>query len=151
MRMLMHYAVITYAILLLLNVVDASTPTTKKCSRGRYLLAGKTDCIMCPRGRYGSTTGLTSSLCTDACPPGRYQDILGASSLDDCKPCPPNTWSGGLGLINREDCTRCDPGTFNLLWGASSAGACQTCSPGYLNGECVAGVTLYTEGSINYT
>lgn len=62
-----------------------------ECPRGYYqksTLRGVTrmsDCALCPRGRYGSTNGLTNSACTAGCPLGKYNDQLGAVSADDCK------------------------------------------------------------------
>lgn len=64
---------------LLLKIVTGDA----NCSRGSYLEG--TVCRLCPKGRYGSSIGLTSYLCTAACPTGRYNDLFGAKTIDDCK------------------------------------------------------------------
>ena len=38
------------------------------CPRGSYFSEDDNDCILCPRGRYGDTMGLTSSACTVSSP-----------------------------------------------------------------------------------
>ena len=62
-----------------------------ECPRGYYQkstlisVTRQSDCLLCPRGRYGSTHGLTTSACTAGCPLGKYNDALGGTSADDCK------------------------------------------------------------------
>lgn len=48
--------------------------------------------ILCPRGRYGQTPGLTTSDCTDGCPAAFY---CPGGSVDPI-PCPDQTYSTGL-------------------------------------------------------
>lgn len=45
----------------------STSATAVICPAGTYSGAGQAACTPCPLGRYGSTTGQTSSVCTGAC------------------------------------------------------------------------------------
>ncbi len=92
-------------------------------------------CILCPRGRYGSTIGLTSSMCSGPCPRGRYGDFKGASSPDDCALCPFDTYGPTEGSTNPR-CTRCPDGFYNPNTGSTSLSACVKCPPNYFGNQC---------------
>jgi hypothetical protein len=46
--------------------------TANICPMGQYSTGGAASCTACAAGRYGNTTGLTSSSCSGACEAGRY-------------------------------------------------------------------------------
>ena len=77
-----------------------SLENAQPCPRGRYRPVGLTDveCELCPRGKYGSTEGLTTNQCTANCPTGRYYDQRGAETEEDCIYCPPGTYGSTTGL-----------------------------------------------------
>lgn len=94
-------------------------------------------CIMCPRGRYGATTGLTDSSCTGPCPLGTYRDEPGGTSLLSCQLCPPNTYGTTTGLTTAACSATCPLGTYSDVPGQTSKAACITCSPQDRHPPCV--------------
>jgi hypothetical protein len=99
-------------------------------------------CMLCPRGRYGTTTGLTSSLCTGPCPIGKYRDTPGATSITDCRWCPEGKFGSSSGLTSRRcsgDCTSLNTaskGYYSDKTGLVSSSACKTCPVGYRGWQC---------------
>ncbi len=92
-------------------------------------------CILCPRGRYGSTIGLTSSLCSGPCPRGKFGDYKGASSPNDCSPCPFDSYGPSEGSTN-PSCVKCPVGTYNPNLGSSTFASCIKCPPNYFGNQC---------------
>ena len=89
-----------------------------------------------PRGRYGSTEGLSSRTCTAKCPTGKYNDRLGARTEDDCFDCPPGRYGDTEGLTT-EDCSGwCPSGTYNAYAGLTTADECVDCPTGYRGWQC---------------
>ena len=58
-------------------------------------------CELCPKGYYGSTSGLTDPLCTAACPIGTYNDKYGAQTVDECIDCPAGYFGSLTGQTDR--------------------------------------------------
>ena len=116
--------------------------TFEPCQAGYYRLIKNQKtinrvegCILCPRGRYGATIGLTSSKCSAPCPKGRYGDFLGSSSQDDCTLCPFDTYGPSEGSTNPR-CTKCPDGTYNPNTGSTSINDCIKCPPNYFGNQC---------------
>jgi hypothetical protein len=101
-----------------------------ECGRGTYkthltdssgkLIGEKRNCQKCPRGKYGSTIGLTTDSCTDLCPVGTYNDILGAQTIDDCKLCPVGKYGSTRGLKSNSCSGSCPVGKFSRTEGLTS-------------------------------
>lgn len=85
--------------------------------------------IPCPAGRFGSTSGLTSPLCTGPCQAG-YACAPGSTSPKEYI-CPPGTWAAaGSGV-----CSICNNGTYGNTSGLttpSCSGSCSFAPPGYV-------------------
>ncbi len=92
-------------------------------------------CIPCPRGRYGSTIGLTSALCSGPCPKGRYGEFKGASHPNDCGLCPFDSYGPREGETN-PSCMKCPLGTYNPNTGSSLFSNCIKCPPNYFGNQC---------------
>ncbi len=112
------------------------------CPKGSYRilknkkLSNREDgCILCPRGRYGDTIGLTSSFCSGACPKGKYGNIKGAISILDCSQCPEDSYGPIEGNMNSE-CTKCPIGTYNPKIGSSLMSDCIKCPDNYYGHQC---------------
>jgi hypothetical protein len=70
----------------------ATSPTQAQCGPGTYSEAGAGVCSSCPGGRFGNSSGLTSSACTGPCPAGYVcglGTVNGTATL-----CPPGQFSG---------------------------------------------------------
>lgn len=93
-------------------------------------------CAACPRGRYGSTAGLTSSSCSGPCPIGRYGDKVGLTSTDDCSLCPPGYVGSATGSTTNKCTSACDAGKYSSIYGASKSSACVSCPAGYRGWQC---------------
>eukprot|EP00638_Chattonella_subsalsa_P007152 CAMPEP_0117737522 /NCGR_PEP_ID=MMETSP0947-20121206/2585_1 /TAXON_ID=44440 /ORGANISM="Chattonella subsalsa, Strain CCMP2191" /LENGTH=193 /DNA_ID=CAMNT_0005553039 /DNA_START=96 /DNA_END=674 /DNA_ORIENTATION=+ len=105
-------------------------PAASDCPKGRYRGNNKgtgeattnwdfetaMGCILCPRGKYGATTGLTSAACTFPCPKGRYGYRAGATSEDDCWHCPPGTYGSSTGLTDATCSGSCPVGKYSKEW-----------------------------------
>lgn len=87
-------------------------------------------CIPCPRGVYGSTTGLTDRSCTGSCPLGKYSSMVGRTSADDCLPCPLGRYGSGIALTSSLCSGACPTGKYSQLEGATSVSACTPCDLG---------------------
>ena len=58
-------------------------------SCGFNYLGQKVDgCVRCPKGHYGSTSGLTTPFCSGLCPLGKYSTFEGLTSASQCQLCP---------------------------------------------------------------
>jgi hypothetical protein len=95
----------------------------------------------CPRctchvfaGKFGSTTGLTSALCSGDCSAGFT--CPAGSTTSAVTQCPAGQWSG-VGAVT---CSACDPGRFGSIAGLSSS----SCSGGCL---CVCVCVCVCEGA----
>ena len=64
------------------------------CNSGMYCTEGVR--YSCPAGRYGNTSNLMDSNCTDHCPRGSYCPEMSVSPI----PCPPGSYGGETGLMN---------------------------------------------------
>ncbi len=102
-------------------------------------------CLPCPKGRYGSTIGLTSSMCSAPCPKGRYGDFKGASNQDDCLLCPPDTYGASEGLTSPYCSGKCPLGTYSPKFGSTSFSNCIKCPPNYFGNQCSEQLDLETE------
>ena len=94
-----------------MKIHDGILPTLS-CPYGYYrdydkgiLLDG---CVKCPLGRFGNTTDLHSSNCTDPCPRGTYLDKEGGKSIEDCIPCPEGTYGENEGMTSALCSGRCE-------------------------------------------
>jgi len=87
-------------------------------------------CLPCPRGKYGSTTGLTTSSCTASCPLGTYSSRVARTSALECELCPPNTYGLQSGLTTSACSGTCKPGTYSKAFGATRVTACVACQVG---------------------
>jgi len=99
-------------------------------------------CIECPRGKFGSTTDLTSSDCTGNCPKGTYRDVPGGITAADCFYCPEGTFGSVKGLVNEHCSGMCsDLNDVNTKWYSNVAGLtqssdCLACPEGYRGWQC---------------
>ena len=99
-------------------------------------------CIPCPRGKFGSTTDLTSSACTDDCAKGSYRDLPGGTSQADCFACPEGTYGSAEGLTARTCSGQCiDHNDVHTRWysdvsGLTQASDCKVCPEGYRGWQC---------------
>ena len=112
------------------------------CPRGMYRATGagyrQGECLWCPRGRYGSSQGLTSSACTAKCPTGRYNDRLGARTVDDCKFCMAGRYGSQEGLTTKDCSGWCPAGKYSNVVGITTNNDCVDCPPGYRGWQCNA-------------
>ena len=93
-------------------------------------------CTVCPRGRYGATTGLTLSTCTSSCPLGTYGGNTGLKSAAQCTPCSRGKYSSVSGIKSDSDCNYCPSGKYGSTFGLSNSGQCTTCPHGYPGWQC---------------
>ncbi len=49
------------------------------CFPGTYSLGGAAVCSSCPAGRFGTSVGMTTALCTDVCPGGEWLAVKDCS------------------------------------------------------------------------
>jgi len=124
-----------------------------KCPVGTYRPKGSTKlimttgqrvdgCVPCPRGRYGSATGLKASSCSAPCPIGKYGSKVGMTSASDCQLCPPGRYGANTGLTGASCsastcCTACVAGKYSNAEGASSVVTCLDCLPGFRHSGCI--------------
>jgi len=108
------------------------------------MVTGQRDdgCLPCPRGRFGSTTGLVSPACTGPCPLGKYGSQIGLASAASCQLCPPGRFGAGTGLTGAsctgtKCCTACAAGKYSIVEGATSIQSCLTCPPEFRAWGCV--------------
>lgn len=110
-------------------------PSPLPCPRGKYRPPGGgitlSECVLCPRGVYGDSPGLTSSDCTAKCPKGSYNDRRGGTSILDCSPCPPGTYGTGAGLTTSACTGPCPYGKYSRRSGLTSVSECIDCPVGY--------------------
>ena len=92
-----------------------------QCSPGSYCKGAIS--ILCPRGRYGDSYGLSDSTCTDACPPGYYCP----SGTVAPKPCPSLEYSTG----EAAECSRCPGNRITPLQCQNEKGCCYRGDFGY--------------------
>ena len=121
------------------SVSPSGSAGCKRCAAGTYAspggcagcpvgtfqpLAGAAaslaDCILCPRGSFGSTEA--ASACKP-CPPGTFADMPGVTG---CTACGPGTYSGA----GQSECTQCPAGTFLDASNSTSAVDCTLCPAG---------------------
>ena len=84
-------------------------------------------CYACPRGTYGSQTGMTDRSCSGSCPVGRYSNLVGRTSIDDCIPCPLGRYGSGTGLTSSQCSGGCPAGKFTPTTGTKDVSQCQDC------------------------
>jgi hypothetical protein len=110
--------------------------TCSACAIGKYSeVGGEDECINCPLGRYGSTTALTTSLCTNECSAG-YWCSSGSSSPTSNR-CRSNSTSpagssnalactcvAGYTGNDGETCGACAVGTWKSSSGSSLCTSC---------------------------
>jgi len=120
---------------------------TISCPVGFYRPPGGTDlapvsgvrrdgCEPCPRGRYGSTEGLTTSSCTGPCPTGRYSARLGITSITECNDCPLGRYGGSTGLSSKQCTAKCPSGKYTDTTRNVKVSDCKTCPTGYRGWQC---------------
>jgi hypothetical protein len=117
-------------------VVMGHNDTFAPCPRGSFRSHNSRACTFCPRGTYGSTSGLTDATCTAPCPLGTYNDVVGARTVDDCRECPPGKFGNVLGLTNAECSGPCPPGRYSLQPGLASPTGCVNCPRLYYMWQC---------------
>ena len=99
-------------------------------------------CLKCPKGRYGSSIDLKSSLCTAPCPRGTYRDKAGGKSIDDCTPCPAGTYGDKEGLTTKQCSGSCtglntrERKYYSNLKGLTTRKDCKVCPKGYRGWQC---------------
>lgn len=93
-------------------------------------------CVKCGRGRYGSSTGLTSETCTGNCPRGKYSFKEGITSESECFLCPLGRFGRSEGLKSAECSGRCPAGKYTSTTGNDKLSACKPCLPGYRGYQC---------------
>jgi hypothetical protein len=104
-----------------------------KCEAGTYQPArgGAGACIACPRGHYGTASGLAKE--TDAClpcPAGAYQSLLGAVNASACLACAAGTYQPWPNAVSQDDCIWCPTGTYQPHTAQTRADACVKCPLG---------------------
>jgi hypothetical protein len=99
-----------------------------------------TDCVSCPAGTYGATTGLTSSACSGDCAAGQFSAIKSST----CSLCTVSAGNYCPVKSTTKTGTPCTVGTFSAATGAvsSCAGLCPTGSYGAAG---VVGMTTATD------
>ena len=101
----------------------STNATAAICPIGRYSI-GAGFCRPCPAGRFGSSVGLSSLLCSGACNvPGAYCPP-GSTSNTSVIPCPAGTYSSAsTGL-----CVLCPASTPYSRGRSTSAASCSSCA-----------------------
>jgi hypothetical protein len=122
----------------------ATSPTQTQCPPGTYSEAGASVCSSCPGGRFGNSSGLTSSACTGPCPAGYVcglGTVNGTATLcppgqfsgegsSVCRPCPAGRY-GSVPPLVHESCTElCDEGRWGAP-GATGPDCTGPCAAGY--------------------
>lgn len=132
-----------------ITTFNGQVPATS-CPKGFYRPQGSTNllretgqrqdgCVKCPRGRYGSSTGMELLTCTGPCPLGKYGPLLGMTSANDCVDCPRDTYSSQAGIISDSECLKCPVGKYTVgETGKTNAGQCKKCPFGYPGHQCTA-------------
>lgn len=92
-----------------------------QCSPGSYCDGAIS--ILCPRGRYGDSSGLSDSTCTAACPPGHFCPSGTVTPL----PCPPLEYSTGEASY----CNKCPGNRITPLQCQNEKGCCYRGDVGY--------------------
>ena len=97
------------------------------CSVGQYstVVANAVGCGVCPAGRYGSTTGLSTQSCSGNCSAGYFCPAGSTNSTDSM--CPAGTYS----FAGASACTPCPVGRYGLNSGLALATCSGNCSAGY--------------------
>ena len=85
-------------------------------------------CIQCPRGTYGSQSGLTDRACSGSCPAGTFSNLLGRTSISDCMPCPLGRYGTNTGQVQCQGV--CPTGTYTADVGSTAETACLPCRLG---------------------
>ena len=133
------------------STYDGDVPRTT-CPVGKYRVSSGSNlysnkglrvdgCIPCPRGKYGSTEGLTSSACSGTCPKGRYSDRIGITTAEECQPCEVGRYGSSLGLTTAACTGSCATGYYTTTSAAEAATECVVCPTGYSNAPCDQGMT----------
>lgn len=89
--------------------VRATTPTAV-CDEGEYFSFLTLNCELCPAGRYGSSKGLTSALCSGECPLGHF--CPSGSILAKANKCPAGRYGSSRGLKTASCSGPCMEGHF---------------------------------------
>ena len=124
------------------------------CPLGTYRPSGSTNlrmvsgqrddgCWSCPRGKYGSTTGLTNSGCTGQCPKGTWSSNVGLTDISQCELCPLGTYGSTSGLRTRACTAGCPTGKYNKNPGSYSISDCILCPTGYESAQCHWVITIF--------
>jgi hypothetical protein len=161
-----------HLLVLFSTVGQAHNNTLAPCPRGSYKHSTSRECVLCPRGTYGTfsvitfvtifafvicakwttnpsnqtgeTSGLNNNDCTAMCPMGTYGDVVGARTIDDCKKCPAGTFGMLPGLTTRRCSGVCPPGRYSKDEGLISLTACVRCPRAYYMWQCQEGQRQYT-------
>lgn len=93
------------------------------CPPGTYSIPGLYFCLVCPAGRFGNVSALSSPECSGPCAtPGTYCPT-GSTSPNGVL-CPPGTYS----ISNATACTACPSSTPYSRAGSTSSAACVQCT-----------------------
>ena len=103
--------------------VGAVLSTGLPCPAGQYNNGSQGVCSLCPQGRFGNTTGLTSSNCSGVCNASAGHVCSGGATASIGSQCPVGQYSTN-GSIST--CSPCPNGTYGSATGLSAA----TCSGG---------------------
>jgi hypothetical protein len=125
--------------------LPATTPTAQMvCPPGTYSEGGASACSLCPGGRFGNSSGMTSSVCTGPCPAGYVCSpgtVNGTAALcppgqfsgegsSVCSPCPAGRYGGAPPLVHANCTGLCAVGRWGAP-GATSADCNGPCAAGY--------------------
>jgi hypothetical protein len=107
-----------------------------QCSPGQYSIASSPVCLPCPAGKYGASSGQSSSACSGACSAPAGSACMAGSTSAVGTVCPAGRYKSTAGATS---CTLCNVGKWGGTANGTSAGACGgTClaQPGW---ACLAG------------
>ena len=92
------------------------------CGTGLYAaFTGSSTCSECPRGTYGQSDRLDTSVC-NKCQPGYYAPYSGMSKCVECA-------AGTFSLVGKSECTNCPGGKTSVV----KSSACTSCPVGTMS------------------
>jgi hypothetical protein len=135
----------------------ATSPTQTQCPPGTYSEGGASVCSLCPGGKFGNSSGLTSSACTGPCPAGYVcgpGTVNGTATLcplgqfsgegsSVCSPCPGGRYGSVPPLVHASCTGLCVVGRWGAP-GTTSPDCTGPCAAGY---ACPPGLNTSNPGS----
>lgn len=110
------------------DVPESRRTAQQECGPG-YYCPGTGKRLPCPPGRYGETTNLGSSNCTDICPKGYYCETASIHPV----PCPAGRYGQDDGMVNSDCSGLCNAGYWCPA--ASTSPTQVPCLPGRYGAE----------------